>query len=554
MGVGVSGWRLARAVAAAGALGVVSGTALDVQLARRLQLGDLGGDLRRSLARFPYRGARRPGHEALLRAGRHRPRRALRRGRPSTLKPSRELLGLNVLAGFVEVDLAREGHDGPVGINLLQKIVLPTLPTLYGAMLAGVGYVLMGAGIPLEIPAALDGALRAPAGSALGPRRAGDETADVRIGFDPAAARPRSAGASPALATPYFFPIISSVSLAQILLKRATGPGRRVRRRRRRPPAATMRRRAVRRASTPRRAALRAARRRRPREAPRARPAVLARRQPRPAGRLAEARPSARTASRSAPRSPSAASRVSIRRCAARSLARVEDGAAGCAPTRAPPDRLPVQGRRARRARSRKTAVYAHASVSATSASCAAPIAATTARRLPLRRRAGRGVRCQGRRRRADTCGRSAFATACWPTVGLAEPQIHGGPEPPLAHRRRRPRSRPPLRCAGRRRLRRRTGPRGPDATHLTPAPASLRGCSGAAGSPRSTTSGATGPPPTRPSCNPPRSRLRRSPRLREARSRGRSRSARRGRWRPTDRAGPPPVPSVTLSSRSASM
>ena len=36
MGVGVSGWRLARAVAAAGGLGVVSGTALDVQLARRL--------------------------------------------------------------------------------------------------------------------------------------------------------------------------------------------------------------------------------------------------------------------------------------------------------------------------------------------------------------------------------------------------------------------------------------------------------------------------------------------------------------------------------------
>jgi NAD(P)H-dependent flavin oxidoreductase YrpB (nitropropane dioxygenase family) len=36
MGVGVSDWRLARAVAAAGQLGVVSGVALDAVLARRL--------------------------------------------------------------------------------------------------------------------------------------------------------------------------------------------------------------------------------------------------------------------------------------------------------------------------------------------------------------------------------------------------------------------------------------------------------------------------------------------------------------------------------------
>ena len=37
MGVGVSSWRLARAVSALGQLGVVSGTALDQVLARRLQ-------------------------------------------------------------------------------------------------------------------------------------------------------------------------------------------------------------------------------------------------------------------------------------------------------------------------------------------------------------------------------------------------------------------------------------------------------------------------------------------------------------------------------------
>ena len=49
---------------------------------------------------------------------------------------------------FVEVFLAREGHDNPVGINYLEKIQPPHLVAIYGAMLAGVGFVLMGAGIP----------------------------------------------------------------------------------------------------------------------------------------------------------------------------------------------------------------------------------------------------------------------------------------------------------------------------------------------------------------------------------------------------------------------
>ena len=54
MGAGVSDWRLARAVAHTGQLGVVSGTALDTVLARRLQLGDPSGHLRRAIAAFPF--------------------------------------------------------------------------------------------------------------------------------------------------------------------------------------------------------------------------------------------------------------------------------------------------------------------------------------------------------------------------------------------------------------------------------------------------------------------------------------------------------------------
>ena len=49
MGAGVSDWRLARAVSVTGQLGVVSGTALDVICARRLQDGDRDGNIRRAL-------------------------------------------------------------------------------------------------------------------------------------------------------------------------------------------------------------------------------------------------------------------------------------------------------------------------------------------------------------------------------------------------------------------------------------------------------------------------------------------------------------------------
>ena len=54
MGVAVSGWALARAVSQEGQLGVVSGTASAVELARRLQLGDADGRLRHALEHFPY--------------------------------------------------------------------------------------------------------------------------------------------------------------------------------------------------------------------------------------------------------------------------------------------------------------------------------------------------------------------------------------------------------------------------------------------------------------------------------------------------------------------
>ena len=156
MGIGVSNWRLANAVARLGQLGVVSGVAIDTVLARRLQDGDPGGHMRRAMAHFPIPGVAAEALARYFRPGGREP------GKPYALLPmyqqavSRARDQFSVLSSFVEVWLAKEGHDGLVGINLLTKIQMGNLAFLYGAMLAGVDYVIMGAGIPREIPGALD--------------------------------------------------------------------------------------------------------------------------------------------------------------------------------------------------------------------------------------------------------------------------------------------------------------------------------------------------------------------------------------------------------------
>lgn len=213
MGAGVSGWRLARAVARTGQLGVVSGVALDALLARRLQLGDPGGHLRRALGAFPVpevaeRILRRyfvPGGIAPGRPFRPVPRLGLR--------PSRARDELTVAANFAEVWLARQGHGGPVGINYLEKIQLATPAAVYGAMLAGVDYVLMGAGIPTQIPALLDAFAAGKTGE-LTVTVAGAERGRT-IAFTPSELTGAAAAAPPA--RPRFLAIVSSAVLAAYL-------------------------------------------------------------------------------------------------------------------------------------------------------------------------------------------------------------------------------------------------------------------------------------------------------------------------------------------------
>ncbi len=220
MGVAVSGWTLARTVSRLGQLGVVSGTGLAIILARGLQLGDPSGQLRHALHRFPIPGvAARVLAEYFVPGGKL-PVAPFKLAPMPTLRLGGALVELTVVANFVEVFLAKEGHNGLVGINFLEKIQLPTLPSLYGAMLADVDYVLMGAGIPRAIPGALD---RLEEGE---PAQLKIDVVDALHGeeflstFDP---RAFCNGQIPIVKRPQFLGIVASVTLAMTLAKKASG-------------------------------------------------------------------------------------------------------------------------------------------------------------------------------------------------------------------------------------------------------------------------------------------------------------------------------------------
>jgi len=212
MGVAISHWRLARAVARRGQLGVISGTAIERVLACRLQEGDPGGNMRWALARLPDHELAEQilaswfQPDGLPRPGAYRPLPMF------SHHPSRELQRLAVAAAFVEVTLAKHGHAGEIGINLLEKIQPPTLPVLFGAILAGVDWVCVGAGIPRSIPQQLDRLARREASSIQIATADGDA---VNSTFDPGII----AGGSEQLPRPRFLAIIASHVLAQSLAR-----------------------------------------------------------------------------------------------------------------------------------------------------------------------------------------------------------------------------------------------------------------------------------------------------------------------------------------------
>lgn len=179
-GVYVSNWRLARAVATerpGQTARTVSGTALDVVYVRLLQLGDPGGHARQALAARDTIYGTGIGQK-LIDSVLHRrgkapdarfkssPMQILHAqngvslamgvaGDASTvlLQLDAEIIELPIATGFAEVWLAKEGHSGNILINFLNKIEVPLRYVMYGAMLAGVDGVIVGAGNPDGLPA-----------------------------------------------------------------------------------------------------------------------------------------------------------------------------------------------------------------------------------------------------------------------------------------------------------------------------------------------------------------------------------------------------------------
>ncbi len=221
MGIAVSNWKLARAVSTAGQLGIVSGTAINSVLVRRLQDGDLDGSQRRALKAFPNQDIANKILETYYVEGGKKPTAPYKLSPMFQMKSSDFLLQLTVAASFVEVYLAKEGHSGLVGLNLLEKIQLPNLACLYGGLLADVDYVVMGAGIPREIPGALDLLSQHLPARLKIPVEGAPADTDFWTVLEPEVIMQGKLAAP--LKRPFFFPIVSSAVLATSLKRKSTG-------------------------------------------------------------------------------------------------------------------------------------------------------------------------------------------------------------------------------------------------------------------------------------------------------------------------------------------
>lgn len=213
MGIAVSNYRLAKAVSMAGQLGVVSGTAIDAVMAMRLHYGDILGNVRRSLNNFPVKEIGQQMIDKFYNAN-NKIKQMFKFTMPS-LNMSHEKEDEIVTANFSEVFLAKEGHKGIVGINFLEKIQFPNLAAIYGALLAGIDYIIMGAGIPKEIPAVIEKLTRHEKVEYTANVENSKET--KKIFFDPS----RFGLSHLKLKRPKFLAIISSNILAVTLMKKS---------------------------------------------------------------------------------------------------------------------------------------------------------------------------------------------------------------------------------------------------------------------------------------------------------------------------------------------
>ena len=220
MGVNISSWQLARAVSMLGQQGTVSGTALEVVVAYMLSMGDIGGHIRRALSHFPFPQIA----ESVLKyyfvdGG------LMEKQHPPpvhvwTVIPSRRLIELTICANYAIVWLAKENHDGIISINYLEKIAMPHIYAVTGAIMANVDVITMGAGMPDKMPAVIDSVV---AGKTVNyripvkPLTTGKNISNHTMEFEPE----KFFGSKlPQVNKPRFIPIISSNLLAKALIRK----------------------------------------------------------------------------------------------------------------------------------------------------------------------------------------------------------------------------------------------------------------------------------------------------------------------------------------------
>lgn len=216
MGIGVSTWGLAQEVALAGQIGTVSGTCAEIVCARLLQQGDIGGHIRKALDHFPIPDIAKRVYDRYFVHGGIPPRAKFKQVPMLSLAPPQSLVDLIVCANFAQVWLAKERHTGPIAVNFLEKVHLPHIFALYGALLAPVDIVVIGAGLPTQFPDIIDGLM---AGKRVSYRIPVANTGEeVSLSFDP-----QSIAGIPPHPRPDFLAIISLPLAGKIILDKTEG-------------------------------------------------------------------------------------------------------------------------------------------------------------------------------------------------------------------------------------------------------------------------------------------------------------------------------------------
>lgn len=218
MGVYISGWRLAREVSLEGQLGTVSGVALERIVPRILQTGDPGGHIRRALLNpdFPFPSIAQKFIKTFYVEG------GIKKGTPFkavpvfTINPTYLLICTTICSNYAFVWLAKEKNPNPISINYLEKVAMPHVYATFGAMLAGVDFVTMGAGIPLQIPKLIEDIVEGREATYHIPV-IGKNITSYTMTFD---AKKFFGSDVPKMKKPGFIPIISSNLLANIFMKK----------------------------------------------------------------------------------------------------------------------------------------------------------------------------------------------------------------------------------------------------------------------------------------------------------------------------------------------